>query len=1078
MSGEATVGSIVGYLRLDDSDWRITIDAAKAKAAELGKSDPTIKVQVESTKALSTIAEINLAVKAASKDKLKIDTEVNADKSLAEIAKLKAEAMALSVAFARSQHEASMSIDKLGSSLQQGGNNVSRLKNAITDTGRAVSRDAGDMAKGLGQISPIAYAVAAGVTLIGPAAGVATAGAVGLAGALGVAALAYKGFQTQIKDGTPIGLQLQSSIKGISSEVQHIEAIASTGASGGVLGSFKQVKDFLPTLEPIVARLSQHLGAALNTGTGGLIKGLQTASPLLDDAGHYAEVLAQKISDFAGSPEFARFINYARQELPIVAHDMLDIGTAAVHIATTLQPIGDGLLTIADYAAKAADGITRVLNAASTSSPSKPGKDSSILSRIGSTLETLFVGDTTGTGGAAGAKKRSAANKPPAAAVPETVVQVQERINASYQTTADKLGIAVTASQQYSSMVGITAAAVGKGTVNQNQLNTSVAGVKAAYDSASSSGTAYLTALSAFSASQGTAADRASLIGATLKAANGDALSYAAAIANTTVASHALATSFEQQNLTVSDLQFKIKSGKLNTQQMKDAQFSLAAALSVSEKAAINLKTGVIDLAKDGAAPLVTQLQAIQDAATAAASATYQHEKATKGGTIAADDAFNVYVKQTKGALLDQAAKLGLTATQAGKLADQYFGIKNSGDIKKKIEQEGGGTVISVLQSIKGILEILAGLKPKPVLSVKDNLTPVAQNAKNKLDALNGMRVTTYIDTITTAPKTNAAAGGSGRSVNVPAARASGGSLPEGYSTIDEQGWELLHKQGNQVQVIPHEQAKKMLPQGPAVPAFASGTKGATVKQVPQGIIATAGGGAAYGIATVIKGQIGEAKTAMAELSKAVNEAFQLKGVQSQMTSIKTALTNLQTASNSLRSGVTSTLAGTVDPTKYTSVSDLIGAFSTGTANNQHFTASEHAASAKGANKSLLAQLAASGNSAGLDTLAGASKGEIAMLNKQFLAYQGSAGAGGLTASNDVYGAQIKADQARYAKLGEEAARDRALIAHSIAVIGKMTNKPVEVKLDGKVIGHAVISGGEFQGVLDNLTHQLLFGRH
>jgi hypothetical protein len=49
------------------------------------------------------------------------------------------------------------------------------------------------------------------------------------------------------------------------------------------------------------------------------------------------------------------------------------------------------------------------------------------------------------------------------------------------------------------------------------------------------------------------------------------------------------------------------------------------------------------------------------------------------------------------------------------------------------------------------------------------------------------------------------------------------------------------------------------------------------VKQVPHGIIATAG--SAYGIATIIKGQIGEAKSAMAALSRAVNDAFQLKGV-------------------------------------------------------------------------------------------------------------------------------------------------------------------------------------------------------
>ena len=45
-----------------------------------------------------------------------------------------------------------------------------------------------------------------------------------------------------------------------------------------------------------------------------------------------------------------------------------------------------------------------------------------------------------------------------------------------------------------------------------------------------------------------------------------------------------------------------------------------------------------------------------------------------------------------------------------------------------------------------------------------------------------------------------------------------------------------------------------------------------------------------------------------------------------------------------------------------------------------------------------------------------------------------------------------------------------------VAAIGSFTKKPVQITLDGKVIAHAVIGSGEFQGVLDSLTNHLVYG--
>ncbi|CAN5387917.1 hypothetical protein BH10ACT8_BH10ACT8_11200 [soil metagenome] len=389
------IGSIVGYLRMDDSDWKRTIDEAKAKAAELGKSNPSVKVDVDSATAIRKITEVTAAIKAVGKEKVDFRIEVDGSLARVELAKLSIEAASLAVSFKHAQQNASKSIDDLGTSMQRGGSYFSKLRTAVTDTAHAVSRDGSNMLDTLKGVPIMAYGVAAGIAVIGPAAGVATAGMIGLAGAAAVAVLAYKGFQNQIAQGTPVGLQVQSSIKGISAELSHLEGVASSSAAGGVVGALGQIKAFLPTLDPIVGKLATHLGAALNTSTGALITGLKVASPLLDDAGKYAESLAQKVANFAASPEFKQFINYARQELPKVGKDLGDVGKAAIGVATTLQPIGDALLVIVDDAAKAVSAITKVINATvklDTTGPSKPKGKQSTLGYLANVGETILFG--------------------------------------------------------------------------------------------------------------------------------------------------------------------------------------------------------------------------------------------------------------------------------------------------------------------------------------------------------------------------------------------------------------------------------------------------------------------------------------------------------------------------------------------------------------------------------------------------------------------------------------------------------------------------------------------------------------
>jgi len=373
----------------------------------------------------------------------------------------------------------------------------------------------------------------------------------------------------------------------------------------------------------------------------------------------------------------------------------------------------------------------------------------------------------------------------------------------SLANLADQYHITTAQALNYAAMTGIQADDVKQSTVSEHDLARALQVVTAAEATGSTATTEYLTALDAFSKSAGTAADRAAFIGATLKAANGDNLNYASTMNAAATANQTLVTA--------------LADGALKT---------------------VNWKTGLIDFNNAAAAPLIQGLDQLQTAAMNAAAATYQHELATKRGKVAADDAYTTYVSRTQGALIDEATHFGLTADQAKKFADQYFGLSNAPDIKKKIETIGTDPVQKILSSIESTLEIIAGLKPRPVVDV--NTDPAMAHLKSfdlVLAQITTPRSVPITVTTSTGPNTGSRGGvpvitslgsaspnttGGGR----PPGRAFGGGLPEGFSTINERGWELLHKSGATVQVYSHADSVRLLPQGPSVPAFADGTSG------------------------------------------------------------------------------------------------------------------------------------------------------------------------------------------------------------------------------------------------------------
>lgn len=256
------------------------------------------------------------------------------------------------------------------------------------------------------------------------------------------------------------------------------------------------------------------------------------------------------------------------------------------------------------------------------------------------------------------------------------------------QNVAQTTHLASKTAQDYAGMLGFVADKNGVVVGSAKKVEAAVQTVSDAYDNATQSGDEFLSALKSFSGSAGTAADRAALIGATLKAANGDALGYASTMNGAASANAGLVTSLAQAAK---------QTGKNGI-----SVHTLMGRI-------VKLKKGTIDYTKAAAAPLISGLQSMQDAAMQAAQAQYQHSKATLGGKKAADEAYKTYVANTRGALIDEAKKLGITKGQAKKLADQYFGMPKK--VKTLIEQEGANPIVTVLNKIGTQLSYLTGHK-------------------------------------------------------------------------------------------------------------------------------------------------------------------------------------------------------------------------------------------------------------------------------------------------------------------------------------------------------------------------------
>ena len=630
---------------LPEGKARLLIDGSPAQRelakvrAELSRlADANIGVDLEDKAALARIDELKLRLFRLTGPEHDIRMRVNSAAALAEL-----EALKLAV---RDVADKGSKLSGLGSSL----------------SGTLDEVPVGGIAK----ISGIVLAL----STVGPLAAAASGALLGVAGAAGVAGLAVLGLKKQMSEQTGFGEQISHTVKSITAEVGGLAQVAANAVGPAIRDVLGLVHNVIPTFEGLVNLVGGNLGGAFREVGRALVTIFERAQPLIVDVSGYILQGAAAFEKWTVSPSFSKFIDYARQQLPIIIQDAVDFGRALITTFVNLAPTGEVVLKIIDLIAKALSSVS-------------PGG----LSIFGS----LFGGDDK--------KKANDA----ASTIDKLLGSYQELFTGTAQAAAQAAPL-----DNYTKVIGDLVTPLQFAYGATKQFDTAVAGITDRLKSAAPALQTFMNTAASYDASTAKVADTAKLLGDALTASRGNALDYAAAISGADVATQGLAKALHDNAASVA------KDGTL---------------LGVSHLDAAGKFVDASNKYSAGSAAIISGFQQQVKAATDAATATYTNEKATRGQAQAANDALTVY-KGYRQSLIDSAVAAGTARSEATKLADQYFAIPP--DVDTFVKLLGQNDVSVAIQGLTDALNRLSDFIGAPTIGLNktdfDNSSAIAQS--------------------------------------------------------------------------------------------------------------------------------------------------------------------------------------------------------------------------------------------------------------------------------------------------------------------------------------------------------------
>jgi hypothetical protein len=387
--GPTTEGSIVAYLRLDSSDWDRKLDEAAAKARELARVDPNIRVTTDTAKAIAELdavkaaedrvagtlvsklivsrqtvgsakddtfdasaelqaAQANVLAAATARadaaiEKLTIDQEAD-NEAMRQASTLALKESIMMEALAAAERNAASASDSLKAAQDRGA--VSSAREAAAVDADRQKKDQANVTNNntISRMGLIAAAIGAAVPVAGELTGAAVALAGGLGGMGAAGILAVLGIKDAMAEGTDVGNQYNAGMHVLLDDLHQLEATATAGVLNGFTQSVDTVNAAMPELNNEIRVFSGELGTAGSIVTNGVVTALRVMNPLFVQAGAYVDELAAGFTRWTRDGGLQRFTQEAITALPQVTGAIGSLLNGAMALIQAFAPLGPVLL--------------------------------------------------------------------------------------------------------------------------------------------------------------------------------------------------------------------------------------------------------------------------------------------------------------------------------------------------------------------------------------------------------------------------------------------------------------------------------------------------------------------------------------------------------------------------------------------------------------------------------------------------------------------------------------------------------------------------------------------------------------
>ncbi len=401
--GPTTVGSIVAKLKMDRDQWVADKDLTKADARELGALNPTIRIDVDTSRAMAQIEALRVAAEgagvvapgqpvgpsgpaagtAAKVDSVAVaEARLAAAESLSESAtqrailaemrlnEVRTKGKQTAVQLAAAEFAASEAVKKS----EQAAVKAIAAEDALAAAQAKVARAALEEAaakdvntastnkaasanrNNLGFMGLIIGAAAILIPMLVPLAAnvVAVTGALsgmGVAGVLGIL-----GVKNAMAAGTAQGAQFSSGLQTLKGDLSQLEGTAATGMLAMFNTAVGDINAALPSLNGEISNFTGLLSGVASSILPGILNGFRVLNPLFMDAGQHIQAIADGFLRWTQDGGLQQFAAYAISTIPQVEASLQALGSALVHILQALMPLGTvGLVVLQD--------VSNVINA-------------------------------------------------------------------------------------------------------------------------------------------------------------------------------------------------------------------------------------------------------------------------------------------------------------------------------------------------------------------------------------------------------------------------------------------------------------------------------------------------------------------------------------------------------------------------------------------------------------------------------------------------------------------------------------------------------------------------------------------